>query len=742
MKFFKINLYSSLLCLLGLICCPGIINADSKKNMYENVTSLKSSLIGITFDNADGLPLWYDLISLKAQFKGKGQSIKIVVKSVLKKTDANITLNRNKTGQGEIYVVSKRDTIITPLLKRIDILKNQADVCYEGYLDNLKIVSFTIRYTVKDQAVYITMEDVIEQKGYELIEIQTNSLVSVYQTDGVAWLAHGDGGGYYTDLASAKPCKLKDGWTNYFPYFPNFNYLPLVMMGNGKVNSSMEVQGYLCNTQLEISNTSGQKQATMGVKSYYRVKGESSTSLLVGQKEICRLDFTGDYDNNNKTDWLDAAKAVRYRMPIISTHYYDDRMVWIISGQPGRAEKAAITFPDIEKVIKKISMLTDGVPQAVYISGWTEGGHDTGYPNVTKLNEMMGGLSGFKQLKEKAIPYDANISFDDNFDDQFVNEYTMGHYDEKYIARNVDGSLMQQRAWNGVDMSHITGMAKYMKDGGPGMERIRFTCQNYDLKHTELVDGLSWWSIRNDWDSINPASSVKNLQEGKFKIISEFKKYGVNIISELLRYPFVGKLALVVDGPDGSGWNGFGGTQIPLQRLVYSGSIIYGAEGGNGVARDPRLTLFHNCRRGPWIAENTPSSELMNYYYLNFLPWTKLHALDINTFQRKDQEINMTLSSNSSIRIDYSKDEDFSAVYNGIKIMEGNSITCPIDNKRIAFYSKTERKLSYPLPQSKNKERYKAKVLYDDRNDDFPYKIVNGNIEITVPASQPVIFCY
>jgi len=201
----------------------------------------------------------------------------------------------------------------------------------------------------------------------------------------------------------------------------------------------------------------------------------------------------------------------------------------------------------------------------------------------------------------------------------------------------------------------------------------------------------------------------------------------------------VGKLALVVNGPDGYGWNGFGGTQIPLQRLVYSGSIIYGNEGG----RDPRLTLFHNCRSGPWFAEKTPSSEiLMDYYYLNFLPWTKLHALDILSFQRKDQEINMTLSSNSSIRIDYSKDEDFSAVYNGIKIMEGNSITCPIDNKRIAFYSKIERKLSYPLPQSKHKELYKAKVLYDDRNDDFPYKIVNGNIEITVPASQPVIFYY
>ena len=438
----------------------------------------------------------------------------------------------------------------------------------------------------------------------------------------------------------------------------------------------------------------------MGVKSFYRVKGESISSLLVEQNEICRIDFTGDYDKNKITDWLDAAKAVRDRMPPIPTHYYDDRMVWIISGQPGRTEKATITFPDIEKVISKIYRLTDGVPQAVYISGWTEGGHDTGYPNITKLNEKMGGETGFFQLKERAIQFDANISFDDNYDDQFNNEYTKGHFEKRYIAINADGTLMQQRAWNGVDTSYITGMAKYMKDGGPGVERVRFTCQNYNLKQTELVDAVTWWSVRNDWDTENPASAVKNLRDGKFKLISEYEKYGVYIISELLRYPFVGKLALVVDGPDGGGWNGFGGTQIPLQRLVYSRSIIYGPGGGDGVARDPRLTLMHNCRRGPWISENTPTDDITNYYYLNFLPWTKLHALDILSFTRDSAIISMKLSNNSSVTIDYSIPEKFSANYMGTQIMDGNSITCPIDNNRIAFYSKTEKTLTYPITAS------------------------------------------
>lgn len=706
-------------------------NAGSRRIKPAKNVTLNTKLVGITFDRKDGLPVKYELPALKESFKGKekGQTIKISVKKAFDKNRSGISLAR-------------KDTLIIPRLKKIDISGNQADVHYEGYSGGLKIVAFTIRYAVNDLAVSVTMENVSEQNGYELVEINIGSLVTISQSDGPAWFAHGDGGGYYADLAVAKPSVLNVKKEIDFPCFPNFSYLPLVMMGNGKINSSMEVQGYISNTQLEISESNGQKSATMGVKSYYRVESELTSSLLVGQKELCRIDFTGDYDNNKKTDWLDAAKEVRDRMPVIPTHYFDNRLVWIISGQTGRAKNVTITFPDIEKVIKKISMLTDGVPQAVYVSGWTEGGHDTGYPNVSKLNEKMGGLQGYNQLKEKAAPYDANISFDDNYDDQYVNEFSKGVYDEKYISRNEDGSLMKQRAWNGMDTSYITGMAKYMKDGGPGMERINLTCQKYDLKHSELIDALSWWSIRNDWDTSNPASAVINLRDGKFKLIDEFKKRGVSIISELQRYPFVGKLALTVDGPQGDGWNDFEGTQIPLQHLVYSKSMIYGQNGGDGIARDPRITLFENCRRGPWIGENTASTEITNYYFLNFLPWTKLHTLDILAFQRNGQNVEMSLSKNSSVKIDYSKDESFSAVYNGAKIMDGNSITCPIDNNRIAFYSKKQQTLSYPIPEGIYGKKLKAKALFEDRTENVPFEIVNGNIVITVQACRPVIIYY
>lgn len=726
MKIFIENYFKFAFSVIGFIFLAVIVIANPYQANSENFSKLKTPLVNINFDNKDGLPLSYELLKLKEYFKGKseGQSIKIILRNIQSRTD----------------------TSITPVLKNIEISAKQANVRYAGYLNESKVVDFTLRYAVQGFSVLMTMENVNELNGYVLIEIQTNSLVTVKDVTGNEWVAHGDGGGVYAKLKDAKPCELKDGWMPGWMDFPNFTYLPLVLMGNGKVNCSMEVLGYLCNTRLLVSVTDGQKKyTTMGARSYYRVRGGKTTpDILAEQKEICRLDFTTDYDNNKITDWLDAAKSVRDRMPPIPTHYFDNRMAWIIMGQAGRAGKVNISFPDISKVIKRISLLTAGVSQAVYIAGWTEGGHDTGYPNVTELNKKMGGFEGFSELKKQALKFDANISFDNMYDDQYDNEYSKGYYNEKYIARDRDGQLMKFRAWNGLDTCRISGMAKYMQDGGSGIQRIQYTVKKYGIKNTELVDGLSWMTVRHDWDPNQPASAVKNLREGKFKLISEYKKLGVHIISEMLRYPVVGHLALVVDGPTGLDWcwNEFGGTAVPIMRIVYSKSIIYGPPGGGGPERDPRIVLLDNNRRGPWIDENMPDTQITDYYYLNFLPWTKLHELDVLSFDRINQTVNMELSNNSKVVIDYSKPDSFTAVYNGKQIMNGYSITCPIDKKKIAFYSKSEKTLKYPVPDTKNKAQFQAKVLLKDRSENFPFKIINGNIEISVPANRPVIFYY
>jgi len=130
-------------------------NAGSRRIKPAKNVTLNTKLVGITFDRKDGLPVKYELPALKESFKGKekGQTIKISVKKAFDKNRSGISLAR-------------KDTLIIPRLKKIDISGNQADVHYEGYSGGLKIVAFTIRYAVNDLAVSVTMENVSEQNGY------------------------------------------------------------------------------------------------------------------------------------------------------------------------------------------------------------------------------------------------------------------------------------------------------------------------------------------------------------------------------------------------------------------------------------------------------------------------------------------------------------------------------------------------------------------------------------------------
>ena len=103
--------------------------------------------------------------------------------------------------------------------------------------------------------------------------------------------------------------------------------------------------------------------------------------------------------------------------------------------------------------------------------------------------------------------------------------------------------LWQSRAWTG-EVSFIQGLAKYME--GPGVERVRYTCERYKLPQTTHIDVLSYYAIRNDWDPKHPASGIRNLREGRYRVLEEFARHGVDVTSEGLRYPMIGKTQLLL----------------------------------------------------------------------------------------------------------------------------------------------------------------------------------------------------
>ena len=98
------------------------------------------------------------------------------------------------------------------------------------------------------------------------------------------------------------------------------------------------------------------------------------------------------------------------------------------------------------------------------------------------------------RLMEAGPALNANVTLSDNYDDAYRSSPA---WNEDVIARRPDGELWKSRSWTGEE-SYILGLAKYME--GPGVERVRYTCERYKLHETTHVDVLSYYAIRNDWD--------------------------------------------------------------------------------------------------------------------------------------------------------------------------------------------------------------------------------------------------
>ena len=168
--------------------------------------------------------------------------------------------------------------------------------------------------------------------------------------------------------------------------------------------------------------------------------------------------------------------------------------------------------------------------------------------------------------------------------------------------------LWQSREWTG-EVSFIQGLAKYME--GPGVERVRYTCERYKLPQTTHVDVLSYYAIRNDWDPKHPASGIRNLRQGRYRVLEEFAKHGVDVTSEALRYPMIGKISCVWYAQT-SETCPFGGKPVPLLPLIYGKSAIWGLSGnagGDGFTTRSRHLFWNAVMHGSLRASTDRTSE-------------------------------------------------------------------------------------------------------------------------------------
>lgn len=620
----------------------------------------------------------------------------------------------------------------------------QADFHFQVTDGSKSAAAIVLRYVVEGATIHITLEDVQESSGYDLIQVELPSLVTIHEDDDNAWLAHGDSGGSLAFLKQAKPGQLAPNtfWGDVAAT------LPVVMLGTDHVLCIQEVTAFMDGTALSVNETDGKRRAHIGKVQTHRVNGslcydmntgkdkprvcgnKQTPNLLIEQKSACRLDFIAA--SNKKLDWMAGASLMRERVPKIPTHYYDQKFVYGIHCDEPTFEKPGATFAECEELIRRVATLTGNWPQIVHLWGWQYRGKDTGYPSVAEVDKRLGTYDDMMQLMERACQYNCTVTFSDNYDDAYKSSPA---WDTKYIARRPDGELWESRNWTGEN-SYIIGLAKYMK--GPGLERIRYTCEHYKLRETTHVDVLSYFPIRNNWDSAEPASGIKNLFEGRYKVLEEFAKYGVDVSSEALRYAFLGKVSYFWNMPNPIPCP-FGGTPIPLVPMIYRHSAIWGEGGRNRTPVERILSmLFYNARQHPSFSTKSQHSDLTDIFYLMMVPWFKIHDRKVESFRREGERTIIGLEGNSLLDLDW-QNKTYKVTIDGVPVAQDGSTYCPLGDDRIAMYSLTAKELSVKLPEGWNPSETTARTLISEGAQVSNIIMKDNTATVQVPARQPVL---
>ena len=703
-----------------------VAEQEGKREAPIRPVMLRSSSLEVSLDGTDGLPFEYRLLKSGIRFKGEDSGAAL-----------NMRLCRHEPW-GFAGVVAR------PTESRV--LDHSVDFRFTAmYTPNTPAADFTLRYTIEACSIRVTLEEVRERDGFELISISMPSLVCVDEDQRNAWLAHGDAGGDLVELRDAKAGKL--GLNTFWGEINGI--LPVIMAGHSGAVCVQETTAFMDGTLLSVTGEAPNRRACLGTTKVFRVDGgscydmnlgrgaarscgnESTPNLIVDQKSACRLDFLEPATGGAPLNWVDGAKLVRTRMPGIPNHFYDDKFIYGIRTDEPKFPKPSATFELCEEMIRNVHALTDRSPQLVHLWGWQFQGKDTGYPAVDVVDARLGGYDGIMRLMERTKSLNTTLSLSDNYDDAYRSSPA---WNENMIARKPDGDLWKSREWTGEE-SYIQGLAKYME--GPGVERVRYTCERYKLPGTIHVDVLSYFAIRNDWDREHPASGIRNLYSGRYRILEEFKKHGVDVTSEGLRYPYIGKISMCwyAGGPTPCP---FGGKPVPMLSLIYRKSAAWGRASNRGDL-PLLLMMFYGEAQHSIFNGDTPINNMLDSFYLAMVPWFRLHLLNIEGFERVGDRTTTTLEgSGNRVDIDWEK-KSYSVTLDGAEVSRDSSTFCPLGEDRIAMYSIADGQLVATLPPAWDTKDITAKALFPDRAEPAKFALAGRRVTVQMQARRPVM---
>lgn len=601
------------------------------------------------------------------------------------------------------------------------------------YNSGIRVGHYTLQFKSEGRGLRVTLENVVEAEGYELLEVRLPALLSADAKN--LSIAEFYGGGRLIPAEKVPPIAYTHSY-DVRNAAAMFNHQTILVIESSCLDDRLLVA---------IKETTSGKWADLGIAFVHRVRAkgalESIKVLSIHPVSIHMLDKTWGIPS-----WQAAARFLRkdlkpgrhdiYRRALVYKHlstYGPQPKPGQVKEDSPRAVKQLTWFKKFSQILDETRQyfnIFDGIPQVVYIAGFQKDGFDTCYPFVYDTDPRAGTVEELRTCIREAVRYNAVVGLHDNYDSCVSGPY----FDPEIVCIDEEGGFWKGWIWAG-GLDYIVSPNKYKKSGKM-RQRVEKTVAMYGLHTSSHIDVLSSELLRYDFDPENPSSADSSI-EGKFAIIEEYNRLGIDITSETLQHPFIGRLGYALWTRDNRKDTLFPGEKyIPLTYMVYHGTIGYCGPGGS------KTEMLWSLVRGSFYfwEENHTDPTHIQWIYLQNLPLGMLHDKVMQEVVEEGEVIRVDYGNQSYVWVDFEK-QSYRVVVDGNLVAADWTTFVPGFRKgSYLAYSLEGGEFRYPVPLIFGPaEKLNAVVLtFEGEGEKIPCAVENGQVKMNIPAKKPV----
>lgn len=424
-----------------------------------------------------------------------------------------------------------------------------------------------------------------------------------------------------------------------------------------------------------------------------------------------RIAFLRDENGDGKVDYMDAWLWHRRRLPEPDPIYKESATYKIFCALPERVDT---TFDQCLDIIKRVHLVSDGMPQIAYLVGWQYDGHDTGYPALDKINEKLGSRDDLLRLVEEAKRYNTIVSYHINLDDAYTDSPA---WDPEIMCTDPDGTIYPFEVFNGRQAYHIS----HTKDveSGKLFQRLDAMMALVPVERTIHIDAFR--ICNESWEPDRYIGMTEELELGVRPIMGYFRDRGIDPSTESIdRYPadLTGLFSCIwhMDDP----------------RLHF-GKLLGGGHGENlkvwaiGASIDSDLTPEFSFER---IADMIYLGTRLYQFYLTS------ELLDFRL--EHDNELYMRFANGATVTAD-ARAEKMRVVWDGIEVARNYDRFIPVDANTIYAYSRPGGPQSWALPESWEGAEVEAHTIMPEGIVEGPGLCISGrSIVFDAQPQRPI----